>query len=72
MVVVVSVVVERVRSTMQMTAFFCVQIAELARYVLTFFLLAFNVIHASAGRVIVSSFMTYLDTPSGTTGLPES
>ena len=71
-VVVVSVVAESVLSNMQMTAFFCVQIAELARYVLIFFLLAFKVIHASAGRVMVSSLMTYLDTPSGTTGRPES
>ena len=71
MVVVVSVVVESVLSNMQMTAFFCVQIAELARYVLIFFLLAFKVIHASVGRVMVSSFMTYLDTPWGTTGRPE-
>ena len=71
-VVVVSVVVESVLSTMQMTAFFCVQIAEFARYVLVCFLLAFKVMHPSDGRVIVSSFTTYLDTPSGTTGLPES
>ena len=71
-VVVVSIVVESGLSNMQMTAFFCVQIAELARYVLIFFLLAFKVIHASPGRVMVSSFMTYLDTPSGTTGRPES